>query len=314
MENKLKRAVEGIELPEAAAARIRAGLSSAPAGKPHRRLRGRAVIIAAAAAALLIIGAGAAYAQVFRNSEIVGGVEDIPEPTFRNSGILEDSGPEIAVSYTRSNADFGAPRTLDESAESIRKLYASFGTDERLGGRVLSEPWTGSRVLRGSGDVLEREVYNASGYVKRDLLPARIELVADEIAPFVVIDFSELGRLAEIAPESGLISITTDSDGALYSRSLTAYYSAGDDGAWFMLDVDRLDQHEWGGSSYIFEGDWDKAYVYKNAEGLEFVITALDSRVDAECTTAHTSIMITSYFMSTAELEAVLDCISLPEG
>ena len=88
MENKLKRAVEGIELPEAAAARIRAGLSSAPAGKPRRRLRGRAVIIAAVAAALLIIGAGAAYAQVFRNSEIVGGVEDIPEPTFRNSGIL----------------------------------------------------------------------------------------------------------------------------------------------------------------------------------------------------------------------------------
>ena len=59
-ENKLKRAVEGIELPEAAAARIRAGLSSAPAGKPRRRLRGRAVIIAAVAAALLIIGAGAA--------------------------------------------------------------------------------------------------------------------------------------------------------------------------------------------------------------------------------------------------------------
>lgn len=314
MENKLKHAVESIGLPEDTAARIIAGLSSAPAGKPRRRLRGRAVIIAAVAAALLIIGAGAAYAQVFRNSEIVGGVEDIPEPTFRNSGILEDSGPEIAVSYTRPNADFGAPRTLDEGAESIRKLYASFGTDERLGGRVLSEPWTGSRVLRGSGDVLEREVYNASGYVKRDLLPARIELVADEIAPFVVIDFSELGRLAEIAPESGLISITTDSDGALYSRSLTAYYSAGDDGAWFMLDVDRLDQHEWSGSNYIFEDDWDEAYVYKNAEGLEFVITALDNRVDAECTTAHTSIMITSYFMSTADLEAVLDCISLPEG
>ena len=138
MENKLKRAVEGIELPEAAAARIRAGLSSAPAGKPRRRLRGRAVIIAAVAAALLIIGAGAAYAQVFRNSEIVGGVEDIPEPTFKNSGILEDFGPEIAVSYTRPNEDFGAPRTLDEGAESIWKLYASFGTDERLGGRVLS--------------------------------------------------------------------------------------------------------------------------------------------------------------------------------
>ena len=81
-----------------------------------------------------------------------------------------------------------------------------------------------------------------------------------------------------------------------------------------MLDVDRLDQHEWSGSSYIFEDDWDEAYVYKNANGLEFVITALDSRADVECTTAHTSIIITSYFMSTAELEAVLDCIGLPEG
>lgn len=314
MENKLKRAVEGIELPEDAAARIRAGLSSAPAGKPRRRLRGRTVIIAAAAAALLIVGAGAAYVQVFRNSEIVGGVEDIPEPTFRNSGILEDLGPEIAVSYSRPGADFGTPRTLDEGAESIRKLYASFGTDERLGGSVLpGMHWTHSEVVCGSEDVLVRDVYGEDGYVKRDYFPEDPALVAGEF-PFVCVDYDALGRIASPAPESCYGGVIKDRRGRLCESFINCFYEAGTEGEWFSLDFTHLAEREWSGSNYIFEGDWDEAYVYKNANGLEFVITALDSRADAECTTAHTSITITSYFMSTAELEAVLDCVSLPEG
>lgn len=313
MENKLKRAVESIELPEDAAARIRDNLSSAPAAKPRRRLRGRTVIAAAAAAALLITGAGAAYLQVFRNSEIVGGVEDIPEPTFRNSGILDDLGPEIAVSYSRPNADFGAPRTLDDGAEPIWKLYASFGTDERLGGPLLPGiRWTHSEVVCGSGSVLVRDVYGEGGYVKRDYFPEDPALVAGEF-PFVCVDYGALGRLASPVPESCHGAVIKDRRGRPCESSICCCYEAGAEGGWFRFDFYNLAGREWSGNNYIFEGDYDEAYVYTNAEGLEFVITALDNRVDAECTTAHTSIMITSYFMSTTELEAVLDCIGLPQ-
>ena len=306
MDNKLKAAVDSLKLSDAAAERITRSLEQAPS-RPRRRFRARAVIAIAAAAALLTLSVSAAYVELFRNSEIVGGVEDIPEPSIR-PGMTESS-----VSYTRPLPDYGAPLSLDEGAENYREMYALFGTDEMLGGRVLSEPWTGSRVLCGSGDVLEREVYNASGYVKRDLFPARIELAADELAPFLDIDFSALARLARPAEEANLICIKTDPDGALYEASLTAHYSAGEDGEWFRLGMCHLAQHEWADSSYVFEDDWDEAYYYTNASGLEFLITVLDSRIDAWCVTEHTSLSLMSYFMSTEELEAVLDCLSLPQ-
>ena len=306
MDNKLKAAVDSLKLSDAAAERITRSLEQA-AARPRRRFRARAVIAIAAAAALLTLSVSAAYVELFRNSEIVGGVEDIPEPSIR-PGMTESS-----VSYTRPLPDYGAPLSLDEGAENYREMYALFGTDEMLGGRVLSEPWTGSRVLCGSGDVLEREVYNASGYVKRDLFPARIELAADELAPFLVIDFSALARLARPAEEANLICIKTDPDGALYEASLTAHYSAGEDGEWFRLGMCHLAQHEWAESNYVFEDDWDEAYYYTNGAGLEFLITALGCRVDAEYTTAQTSLSVTACYMSTGEVEAVLDCLALPE-
>ena len=312
MENKLKRAVGAIKLPEDAASRIVDRLAAAPVENPRRRPRIRAVLAFGLAAALLIAGASAAYVELFRNAEIVGGPEDIPEPTYRNAGILHDA-PEVGYSYSRPGTGYGEPWSLEDASESFREMYALFGTDEKLGGWVNREPWTHSEVLVGSGDVLVRDDFNASGYVKRDYFPADIALVADEFAPFISVDSGTLNSLASPVPDANLFTVTTDPDGELYEAGITAHYSAGEDGEWFQLHMKYLAQGEWMENNYIFADDWDEAYYYTNEAGLEFLITALGCRVDAECTTAQTSLSVTACYMSTGEVEAVLDCLALPE-
>ena len=65
---RLKKAVENIELDADARARISARLAGAkePA-RPRRRIRAGVLVAAAAAAALLVTGAGAAYIREYRN-------------------------------------------------------------------------------------------------------------------------------------------------------------------------------------------------------------------------------------------------------
>lgn len=79
MDNKLKAAVDSLKLSDAAAERITRSLEQAPS-RPRRRFRARAVIAIAAAAALLTLSVSAAYVELFRNSEIVGGVETYRSP------------------------------------------------------------------------------------------------------------------------------------------------------------------------------------------------------------------------------------------
>ena len=183
------------------------------------------------------------------------------------------------------------------------------------GVRVTASAREGSAAVllsTRSGSVLVRDVYGEGGYVKRDYFPEDPALVAGEF-PFVCVDYGALGRLASPVPESCHGAVIKDRRGRPCESSICCCYEAGAEGGWFRFDFYNLAGREWSGNNYIFEGDWDEAYVYTNAEGLEFVITALDNRVDAECTTAHPSLMIPSYFLSTTELEAVLDCIGLPQ-
>ena len=115
-----------------------------------------------------------------------------------------------------------------------------------------------------------------------------------------------------------------DRRGALKGVCFQAHY-AGESGANFLLSfsADRLVKNFKVIPQYILAEEYERAYTYTNAHGAEFLIC-----IDGECASAESrffvdegrsrtsdySVSLRSSFMSAAELEAVLDCISLPEG
>ena len=167
---RLKKAVENIELDADARARISARLAGAkePA-RPRRRIRAGVLVAAAAAAALLVTGAGAAYIREYRNPEIVDSWEDIPAPAYTETGGADAPG----AGGVQSAGEGYTPATLEEMTESSTRKARSWNSGEALGGSTgrRIEPWTGCEVLVGSGDVLVRDVYNDYGY-KREYCAA----------------------------------------------------------------------------------------------------------------------------------------------
>ena len=56
---------------------------------------------------------------------------------------------------------------------------------------------------------------------------------------------------------------------------------------------------------------YETAYYYTSADGYEFLITMHNGRVWADCNTSHASISLYGAYLTTVEVEDILDNLSL---
>ena len=308
---RLKKAVENIELDADARARISARLAGAkePA-RPRRRIRAGVLVAAAAAAALLVTGAGAAYIREYRNPEIVDSWEAIPAPAYTETGGADAPG----AGGVQSAGEGYTPATLAEMTESSTRKARSWNSGEALGGSTgrRIEPWTGCEVLVGSGDVLVRDVYNDYGY-KREYCAADPASLAEQLSGDFTMDFAKLEELFDAVPYANLYYSENDRSGELNGTVFSALYAVGDGGGWLNTGCDTLYWNEYGLTDYVLGDTYDEIYYYTNPSGVEFLITAKGDRVWAECTRAHESIGFYGAYITTADMEAAVDCIAFAQ-
>lgn len=93
----------------------------------------------------------------------------------------------------------------------------------------------------------------------------------------------------------------------------TALYAVGDGGGWLNTGCDTLYWNEYGLTDYVLGDTYDEIYYYTNPSGVEFLITARGDRVWAECTRAHESIGFYGAYITTADMEAAVDCIAFAQ-
>ncbi len=329
MENELKRAVESIKLPEDAAARIGAGLLSAPAAKPRRRLRGRAVIAAVAAAALLIVGAGAAGGIYFSNTRVLSPGEDPEKLSFSNPAIAGSDAPAGYGVAVGSPGSVGT--TVEEWLERlsdgpVMEKLRNWDNDANLGGSTRGGyEWTDFEVLESEGDMLVRDVFDRENHaVKCERISFDPADFAPYIADYITVDFGAIEE--EYAPIGvpELFYAIADRSGAIKGVCFQAHY-ADESGANFQLDftADRLIKNLPVIPTYILAEEDANVYTYTNSHGVEFLIWDSGECVSAESRffvdeghsrTSDYRITLGASFMSAEELEALLECISLPEG
>lgn len=310
MEENFRRIADAVRLPEGSRARIRAQIASraeeqeaSMQNKPKKHLPRLAVAAIIIAAALTLTAAAAAVVHRFRNDIIVSSVSELPAPT-------EDTPTAVAV-VTDSQS---AAQTLDEIlAEGPYITAEEWETGEKIGGTtsaqyggwdtaelISSDPALSVRRITRETDGAEKMQYMAED--PADLLPV--------LTGKIRFDLTWLSENYKAVTLDDQAFIVWDEDGNPVSEYFWAAYGANDGKGWFRLEI--MHDTTWNLSpAYIVDGSFEEAYYYTTANGCEFLITADGDTVWADCTTAKTSVSLYGAYLTTRDLEQIVEHLAL---
>ena len=310
MEQGFKRIADSVCLSESSRTRIRAQIafraeeqeaSMQNNSKKHLpRLAVAAIIIAAA---LTLTAAAVAVVHRFRNDIIVTSVNELPEPT-------EDTPMAVAV-VTDSQS---AAQTLEDVlAEGPYITAEEWKSGEKIGGTtsaqyggwdtaelISSDPALSVRRITRETDSAEKMQYMAED--PADLLPV--------LTGKICFDLTWLAENYKTVIPDDQAFIIRDADGNLANEFFWASYGANDGKGWVRLEI--MYDTTWNLSpAYIVDGSFEEAYYYTTASGCEFLITADSDTVWADCTTAKTSVSLYGAYLTTAEVEQIVEHLAL---
>ena len=310
MEENFRRIADAVRLPEGSRARIRAQIASraeeqeaSMQNKPKKHLPRLAVAAIIIAAALTLTAAAAAVVHRFRNDIIVSSVSELPAPT-------EDTPTAVAV-VTDSQS---AAQTLDEIlAEGPYITAEEWESGEKIGGTtsaqyggwdtaelISSDPALSVRRITRDEDGAEKMQYMAAD--PADLLPV--------LTGNIRFDLTWLSENYKAVTLDDQAFIVRDEDGNPVSEYFWAAYGANDGKGWFRLEI--MHDTTWNLSpDYIVDGTFEEAYYYTTADGYEFLITADGDTVWADCTTAKTNVSLYGAYLTTRDLEQIVEHLSV---
>ena len=310
MEQSFKRIADSVCLSESSRTRIRAQIafraeeqeaSMQNNSKKHLpRLAVAAIIIAAA---LTLTAAAAAVVHRFRNDIIVTSVNELPEPT-------EDTPMAVAVVPDSQSA---AQTLEDVLAEGPYITAEEWKSGEKIGGTtsvqyggwdtaelISSDPALSVRRITREADGAEKMQYMAED-------PAALLPVLTGKIRFDLTWLSENYKAVSLDDQAFIIR---DEDGGFVSEYFWAAYGANDGKGWFRLEI--MHDTTWNLSpDYIVDGTFEEAYYYTTASGYEFLITADGDTVWASCTTAKTSVSLYGAYLTTSDLEQIVEHLSV---
>ena len=312
MERNFKRISDGLKLPQESRERIRFQLASYQKQSediPMKKstLKSRVPLIAVAVVmmmALTLTAAAAVVVHLFRNDIIVSSRDDIPTPSSEN-------GAPGAVGITSPGGTPPAP--LEEMIESSRQKTDDWSSGTSLGGGVIAEyaQWDFVDVLSSDPSLRSRRVGREDGAEKMEYTAENPANLLDTLTARVTFDLEWLNEHYDYVPDANLSFVVLDVGGSYVSELFDALYAKKDGSGYVEVEIHNVAQADYWGQSYIVDGSYETAYYYTSADGYEFLITMHNGRVWADCNTSHASISLYGAYLTTDEVEDILDNLSL---
>ena len=310
MEENFRRIADAVRLPEGSRARIRAQIASraeeqeaSMQNKPKKHLPRLAVAAIIIAAALTLTAAAAAVVHRFRNDIIVSSVSELPAST-------EDTPTAVAV-VTDSQS---AAQTLDEIlAEGPYITAEEWESGEKIGGTTshLYGGWDHAELISDDPALCIRRITrDEDGAEKMQYMAADPAALLPVLTGKIRFDLTWLSENYKAVSLDDQAFIIRDEDGGFVSEYFWAAYGANDGKGWFRLEI--MHDTTWNLSpDYIVDGTFEEAYYYTTASGYEFLITADGDTVWASCTTAKTSVSLYGAYLTTSDLEQIVEHLSV---
>lgn len=310
MEQNFKRIADSVRLPEGSRARIRAQIASwaeeqeaSMQNKPKKHLPRLAVAAIIIAAALTLTAAAAAVVHRFRNDIIVSSVSELPAPT-------EDTPAAVAEPASGRKA----PKTLEERlADGPRFTMDEWRNGEKIDGTIshLYTGWDHSELISDDPALCIRRITRTEdGAEKMQYMAADPANLLPVLTGKIRFDLTWLAEHYSVVIPDDQAFIIRDADGNLANEFFWASYGANDGKGWVRLEI--MYDSTWNLSpAYIVDGSFEEAYYYTTASGCEFLITADGDTVWASCTTAKTNVSLYGAYLTTAEVEQIVEHLAL---
>lgn len=312
MERNFKRISDGLKLPQESRERIRSQLTSYQKQSedvPMKKstLKSRAPLIAAAVVmmmALTLTAAAAVALHLFRNDIIVFSKEDIPAPSSEN-------GSPGSVAITEPNGN--PPFTLEEMAKSGRFTSENWDTGGGINGGVVNEysQWDSVETLSGDPALRIRRVNREDGAEKMEYTAENPKNLLDTLTGRVTINLEWLDEHYDYVPDANLSYVISDEKGNYIGEYFEALYAKKDGGGYVKADIQNRAREGNYTQGYIIDGSYETAYYYTSANGYEFLIEMDRGWVWAECRTANADVNLLGAYLTTDEVEDILDNLSL---
>ena len=310
MEENFRRIADAVRLPEGSRARIRAQIASraeeqeaSMQNKPKKHLPRLAVAAIIIAAALTLTAAAAAVVHRFRNDIIVSSVSELPAPT-------EDTPTAVAEPASGRKA----PKTLEERlADGPRFTMDEWRNGEKIDGTIshLYTGWDHSELISDDPALCIRRITRTEdGAEKMQYMAADPANLLPVLTGKIRFDLTWLAEHYSVVIPDDQAFIIRDADGNLANEFFWASYGANDGKGWVRLEI--MYDSTWNLSpAYIVDGSFEEAYYYTTASGCEFLITADSDTVWASCTTAKTNVSLYGAYLTTAEVEQIVEHLAL---
>lgn len=304
MEQNFRRAADAVRLPEEARARIRAQIAShgekqeVSVMKTKKHLPRLAVAAILIAAVLTLTAAAAAVVHQFRNNILVSDSSEIPEP---------QGDMPVAVVVKDPTRDGEAPKTLEEMLAEEPHITM----DEWRSGEKIGNVWDTSELISDDAALCIRRITRAEDGA--EMMQYMAEDPAD-LLPMLTgklrFDLRWLSEHYSVIIPDNEANVIRDADGQFVSEFFWASYGVEGGPGWVRLEMDYDTTHDLS-PAYLVDGTFDEAYYYTTSNGYEFLITSLDGSVSASCTTARAHISISGAYLTTKDMEQIVEHLSL---
>lgn len=312
MERNFKRISDELKLPRESRERIRSQLASykkQPEDITMKKstLKSRVPLIAVAVVmmmALILTAAAAGVVYLFRNDVIVSSVDDILTPSSEN-------GAPGAVAIIGPGGN--PPATLEETIKSNRFKSDDWDAGNSINGGVVSEyhRWESVEVLSSDPTLRSRRIGRKDGAEKMEYTAENPANLLDTLTGRVTFDLEWVNECYDYVPDANLSFVVSDAKGGYVSEIFEALYAKKDGSGYVDFTIRNIAQAHYFGQTYVIDGSYETAYYYTSVDGYEFLIAMDKGNVWAECRTSHASVSLYGAYLTTDEVEDILDNLSL---
>lgn len=311
MERNLKRISDELKLPQESRERIRSQLSTYQKQSeviPMKKMvsKKRILMIAAAVVMAMALGltATAAVARLFQNAVIVSSVDDVPAPSIENG-----TSVPVAVGYPSGDP----PIPLDTMVELTRHKSDDWAYGDNINGGILAEysQWDFAEVLSDDPSLRSRRVGREDGAEKMEYTAENPANLIGTLTGRVTFDLSWMDSQYHYVPAANLSCVVHASDGSYVCEAFNALYAKPDGSGYVRIEIDHMIERDYFQHTYIVDGSFETAYYYTSSDGYEFLILMHNGSVRVDCDTSHASIRLRGAYLTTDEVEDILDNLSL---
>ena len=263
------------------------------------------IAAAVAVAAALTMTAAAAGAHLFRNNIIVSSVDDIPVPSENSSG--------APVSVAVGGPNGTPPATLEEITQGDRYKSDDWAVGSMIDGGILRDYifWDFAEVLSSDPALRIRRVGREDGAEKMEYTAENPINLLGTLTGRVTIDLTWMDSHYDYVPDANLSFVVTDGKGNYVGETLYALYAKPDGSGYVRVELRNMAEADLFAQSYIIDGSYETAYYYTTPDGYEFLIKMHNGDVWVDCDTSHASVGLFGAYLTSGEVEAILDNLSL---